>query len=79
MINDLFVSLDYNHFAEVLESLEGYTAEMIACRHDYPIWPAHGDNPSDYYEEEFHGMVRRPYYYSTIKLIHALRELRELS
>lgn len=78
MMNDLFVSLDYNRFAEILTSLEGRVDELIACRHEYPIWPAHGESPSDSYEQEFFYLVRHPYYQNTILLIKTLRLLREL-
>lgn len=77
--DDLLVSLEYGKFARSLEHLEGRVTEMIACRHDYPVWPSHGDNPQDAYEEEFHTLVRHQYYTSVKYLIQALRVLRELS
>jgi len=76
---DLLVSLSINKYSETLDFLEGRIAERVACRHEYPMWPAHGDNPSDLFEEDFHGRSRHVYYSSTIELIQVLRRLRNLS
>lgn len=76
---DLLVNLSVNKYADVLDFLEGRIAERVACRHDYPMWPAHGENPVDDWEEDFCGRPRHVYYKSTIDLIQVLRKLRNLS
>jgi hypothetical protein len=76
---DLLVNLSVNKYANVLDFLEGRISERIACRHEYPMWPAHGDNPYDAFEEDFHGRSRHVYYDSTKDMIHVLRRLRNLS
>lgn len=76
---DLLVNLSVNKYAGVLDFLEDRIAERVACRHEYPMWPAHGENPFDAFEEDFHGRSRHVYYDSTIDMIRVLRKLRNLS
>lgn len=76
---DLFVSLSVNKYAQVLEHLEQRVGEFFDCRHEYPLWPIHGGNPSDRYEEEYHGRIRHSYYDITLELVRILRKLRNLS
>lgn len=78
-MTDLFVSLDYNRFSEVKQEVEDKLEEMIACRHEYPMWPTHGDSPCDTWEEDYHRPIRHTYYRSTLYLISVVRMLRELS
>lgn len=78
-MSDLFVSLSHNKFVEATYEAQQKLEELIACRHDYPMWPAHGDNPFDIYEEEFHGAVRHQYYRATLTLLAVVRMLRDLS
>lgn len=76
---DLFVSLSVNKYAEVLQSMEDEVEELFACRHEYPIWPAHGDNPFDEYEKTYHGYMRHNYYRVTLSMVRMLRKLRNIS
>lgn len=78
-MNDLFVSLDYNKFTDALQSVQGKLDELIACRHEYPIWPSHGGSPVDAFEEDYHKVIRHQYYQTTIYLLSIVRTLRELS
>jgi hypothetical protein len=76
---DLLVSLSVNKYAQVLTELEGEVEELFACRHEYPIWPAHGENPSDSYEQDYHGYIRHNYYRVVLSMVRMLRRLRNLS
>jgi hypothetical protein len=78
MGTDLFVMLSNNKVNGVVRELEGRVAELIASRHEYPIWPYH-DSPLDSYEESYHGSIRHQYYYTTILMIQTLRGLRSLT
>lgn len=78
MGNDLFVMLNNNKFAHVLEHVEEHVADLVARRHDYPIWPFH-EGPLDPFEEDYHGQVRHIYYSSAILMIRTLRQLRSIS
>ena len=77
--NDLFVSLEYNRFTEASKNLEGKLSELIACRHEYPIWPSHGGNPVDIYEIELHSRIRHQYYHTTLVVLRLTRALRKLA
>lgn len=79
MMTDLFVSLDYSRFAEVKEDIENKLEELVACRHEYPMWPHHGDSPFGSWEADYHEPIRHTYYRTTIYLISVVRMLRELS
>jgi len=76
---DLLVSLSVNKYAQVLEELEDAVQDMFECRHEYPMWPAHGGNPFDEFEEQYHGHNRHVYYRSGLTLVRILRRLRNLS
>ena len=78
-MQDLFVSLDYSKFLEAKRSIENKLEELVACRHDYPMWPIHGDNPVDVYEQDYHSVIRHQYYRSTLYIIQVVRMLRKLS
>lgn len=78
-MDDLFVSLDYSKFYETKYNIEGKLEEMIACRHEFPIWPSHGGNPVDTWEEDYHGPIRYNYYRTTLYLLKVVRLLRQLS
>lgn len=78
-MQDLFVGLNYNKFLEATYSIQGKLDEMIACRHEYPIWPSHGDSPVDIFEEDYHKIIRHQYYKTTLYLLQIVRTLRELS
>lgn len=78
-MRDLFVSLDYSKFFEVRNNIEGKLEELIACRHEYPLWPSHGGNPFDEWEEDYHRVIRHNYYRATLYLLSVVRMLRELS
>jgi hypothetical protein len=78
MGNDLFVMLNNNKFSAVLEDVERKVEELVANRHDYPIWPMH-DGEMDAYEKSFHSGVRHSYYVPTITMIQVLRHLRNIS
>lgn len=73
---DLLVSLKISKYYQVLEHLEGRVAELYSCRHEYPLWPAHGGNPYDSYERDYYGQIRHVYYASTLELVRTLRKLR---
>lgn len=79
MANDLFVMMNHNRYADVVNFVEARVMEMLSSRHDYPMWPAHGDGPQDSFEEDFHGRSRKVYYRATRDLIHVLRKLRNIS
>ena len=76
---DLFESLEYNTFVDTTKEIEGKLSELIACRHDYPQWPVHGDPPFDIYEEMLHAPIRHQYYQTTLCLLKVVRALRKLS
>jgi hypothetical protein len=76
---DLLVMLSHNKYADVLNFVQGRVEVMIMDRHNYPMWPAHGGNPIDAFEEEFHGRSRQVYYDATKDLIYVLRQLRNIS
>lgn len=78
-MKDLFVSLDYSRFFEVKSDVEKKLDELVAGRHEYPMWPSHGDNPCDEWEEDYHGPFRHNYYQVTLYLLGVVRMLRELS
>jgi hypothetical protein len=79
MTDDLLVMLSHNSYAEAVLKLEDRVREAVACRHEYPIWPVHGDGPVDAYEESFHGPMRHTHYRATIMMIQTLRALRTLA
>jgi hypothetical protein len=76
---DLFVMLSHNRYADVMGFVQGRIEVMVMDRHNYPMWPAHGGNPTDSFEEDFHGRSRRVYYEATKDLIYVLRQLRKIT
>jgi hypothetical protein len=79
MAEDLLVMLSHNTYADIVTQLEDRVRAALAVRHDYPIWPVHGDSPVDAYEESFHGPMRHVHYQATIMMIQTLRALRTLA
>lgn len=78
MGNDLFVMMSNNKYNTVVEQVENRVAEMVACRHEYPLWPIH-DGALDDFEQDYHGNIRHSYYVSAVYMIQILRALRNIS
>jgi hypothetical protein len=79
MGNDLFVMMNHNKYEDVKNFVERRVSIMVMDRHNYPMWPSHGESPSDRFEEDFHGRSRGVYYEATRDLIQVLRKLRNIS
>lgn len=75
---DLMVMLSHNTFAEIVGRLETRIQGMVENRHEYPMWPIHGDSPVDSFEESYHGQMRHVYYSCAIELVRTLRALKRL-
>lgn len=58
--------------------LERRVTNMVECRHDYPMWPLHGDYFIDAYEREYHEPIRHEYYRQTLFLVRVLKVLRAI-
>jgi len=67
-----------NKLKRLINETERQVEELVAKRHEYPMWPHHGEGPADAWEEAYHGPIRGAYYRSTILLIRALKTLRGL-
>jgi len=78
-MTDLLGSFEYSQFNVATEEIEGKLNELIACRHEYPMWPTHGDPPFDIYEEMLHTPIRHTYYRTTLCVLQVVRALRKLA
>ena len=58
--------------------LEIRVSQLVEGRHEYPMWPLHGDYYVDEYERMYHEPIRREYYKQTLFLLRMLRSFRDL-
>jgi hypothetical protein len=75
---NLFVSLRLNDVADAILRTTADLEVLLDRRHEYPMWPAHGGNPTDPYEKAYCEPLRHAYYRSIFAVVRILRVLKSL-